>query len=183
MRRRSTGMAGLSSSGSRDPAGYRRPRGTWRRLVAAVGAMVMVAGVLLVAAPTANAASQQTTASQLSGSAAQITKDYVIRYWGRWITWTQQQTIIRIHGTNTLIGPEDINPQFRAVNLINDDTIYAFGYVDVTHGPVVVTIPPNNLSYSVLVLDMCQEVVNVNMPKTPGAYLLVQEGWQGTVPA
>jgi len=175
MCRRSIGTSGLSSSGSRDPAGYRRPRGTWRRLVAVGGTVAMVAGMLALGAPAANAAAQR-GASQSAGSAAsaaqsgayQTTKDYVIRFWGRWITWTQQNTIIRAQGNNTLIGPETIDWRFQAVNLINDDTVYAFGYVDLTQGPVVLTIPPTEVTFSVLVLDMFQEVVQTDLPTTPG---------------
>jgi hypothetical protein len=168
-----------------------RALSAWQRVVAAAGTVGIVAGVLALGTPNASAASQaagQRAASQSAGSAArpsasETTKDYVIRFWGRWITWTQQNTIIRLHGRNTLIGPETIDPTFQAVNLINDDTIYAFGYVDVTQGPAVLTIPPTDVTYSVLVLDMFQSVVETDLPSTPGTYLLVREGWQGTVPA
>ena len=69
MLRRSIGTPGLSSSGSRDPAGYRRPRGTWRRLVAVGGTVAMVAGMLALGTPAANAAAQR-GASQSAGSVA-----------------------------------------------------------------------------------------------------------------
>jgi hypothetical protein len=162
--------------------------GAWRRAVAVAATVGIVAGGLTLGTPRANAAGPRAGVSQSASSAAkstayQTTKDYVIRFWGRWITWTQQNTIIRAQGNNTLIGPETIDWRFQAVNLINDDTVYAFGYVDLTQGPVVLTIPPTEVAFSVLVLDMFQEVVQTDLPTTPGTYLLVPEGWQGTVPA
>jgi hypothetical protein len=179
-------MLDLSSSGARGRAGHRRRRGAWLSVIAA--AVVLALGV-----PTASTAAVRAGGTQRAGSAAQAaaaqtaayqtTEQYVIRYWGRWVTYTQQSTIARIHGTNTLLGPATINPRFQAVNLINDDTIYAFGYVDVRNGPAVLTIPATNVTFSILVLDMFQEVVPVSIPASPGKYLLVSPGWRGTVPA
>ena len=51
----------------------------------------------------------------------------MIRFWPRYITYVTQNTIVRIHGSNSLLGPTTINPQFHAVVAINDDTRYAFG--------------------------------------------------------
>jgi hypothetical protein len=165
-----------------------RALGAWQRVVAVAGAVGIAAGVLALGTPTASAATQQAAASQSAGSAAQAsaaqtTRDYVIRFWGRWVTWGQQSSLIASQGSNALFGPAEITPRFRTVNLINDDTIYAFGYVDTRVGPVVLTIPDTTVSYSVLVLDMFQEVVQTDLPQAPGTYLLVTEGWQGTVPA
>jgi len=165
-----------------------RALGAWQRVVAVAGTFALVAGMIALTGSAANAAGQRAGAapsadSTAQASAAQTTRDYVVRFWGRWVTWGQQISIINIHGSNVLLGPEEITPQFRTVNLINDDTIYAFGYVDTRVGPVVLTIPPTTVTYSVLVLDMFQEIVQTNLPSTPGTYLLVSEGWQGTVPA
>src|SRR4051812_47798396 len=104
----------------------------WRRAVAVAGTVGLVAGLLAVGAPTANAAGQQATASQSADSAAQITRDYTIRFWPRWISYTQQQGYLATLGANQLIGPEiPMGPQFRIINSINDDTIYASSfYID-----------------------------------------------------
>ena len=48
-----------------------------------------------------------------------------------------------------------MGPQFRIVNAINDDTIYASSlYTDLRSGPVVVTIPATPDVYSILPLDV-----------------------------
>src|SRR5262245_37765458 len=126
MNRRRIGMPGLSSSGSRDPAGQRRFRGMWRRAAAVAGTVVMVAGMLALGAPAASATGQPTGGSESGGSAAQTTRDYVIRYWSRWTSFYQQEAFGLASGANTLAGPEiPMGPQFRVINAINDDTIYA----------------------------------------------------------
>jgi hypothetical protein len=174
-------MLNLSFSGSRSRAGLRRARGAWLSAVA-------VAGVLALGVPTASvaavrAAGSQVTAAQ-AATAAQTTKQYVIRFWPRYITYVTQNTIVRLHGYNSLLGPTTINPQFHAVVAINDDTRYAFGVVNLSNGPVVLTIPPTSVVYSLLVIDLFGNVIPVSIPaQTPGTYALVPPGWKGTLPA
>ena len=72
---------------------------------------------------------------------------------------------------------------FRTVNLINNDTLYTAGVVNLSHGPVVLTIPPTTVTYSILPLSVFGHVIPVSIPsQTPGHYALVLKGWRGTLP-
>src|SRR5271165_2981378 len=181
-------MLNLFSSGSRGHAGRHRRRGTWLSVVA-------VAGVLALGVPAANAAAapagpsqaaaaQATaarTAAAQAATAAQTTKEYVIRFWPRYISFGQQAGASTV-GLNTLTGVAKMGPQFRIVNLINNDTVYASGFVDLRNGPVVVTIPPTTVTYSVLALDVWGDVIPSIPAGKPGPYALVLKGWKGTLP-
>ena len=87
-------------------------------------------------------------------------------------------------GPNQLLGPTVMGPQFRIVNAINDDTIYASSlYTDLRPGPVVLTIPATPDVYSILTLDVFGSVINTSIKsQTPGTYALVLKGWRGTLP-
>jgi hypothetical protein len=177
-------MLNLSSSGSRGRAGRRRARGAWLGAVA-------VAVALALGVPTASAAARaggsQATAARATAAqatAAQTARQYVIRFWPRYISFVTQNTVVRVHGYNSLLGPVKITPQFHAVVAINDDTRYAFGMVNLTNGPVVLTIPPTKVVYSLLVIDLFGNVLPVSVPaQTPGTYALVPRGFTGKLPA
>ena len=169
-------MLNLSSSGSRGRAGHRRARGAWLGALAVTGALAL--GVPTASAAAVRAGGSQATAAQTTAAqatAAQTAKQYVIRFWPRYISYTTQETVARIQGRNTLLGPEKITPQFHAVVAINNDTRYAFALVDLSTGPVVLTIPPaGGVVYSMLVTSMFGEVIPVSIkPQTPGTYALV----------
>jgi hypothetical protein len=133
-------------------------------------------------ATAAQATAARATAAQ-AATAAQTAKQYVIRFWPRYISYVTQNTVVRLHGFNSLLGPTTINPQFHAVVAINDDTRYAFGMVNLSHGPTVMTIPPTNVNYSLLVTDLFGDVVPVSIkPPAPGTYALVLPGWKGKLP-
>jgi hypothetical protein len=175
-------MLHLLSSGSSGRAGRPRRR-TWLSVVA-------VAGVLALGAPAANAAvahaggSQATaSAAQPAASAAQTTYQYVIRFWPRWITYFQQLAFPVAIGVDRLGGPEVMGPMFRTVNLINNDTLYTAGVINLSRGPVVLTIPPTTVTYSILPLSVFGHVFPVSIPSGPGHYALVLRGWRGTLPA
>ena len=107
----------------------------------------------------------------------------MIRFWPRYISYVTQNTIVRLHGFNSLLGPTTINPQFHAIVAINDDTRYAFAMVNLSNGPVVLTIPPANVVYSLLVIDLFGNVIPVSIkPPAPGTYALVPPGWKGKLP-
>ena len=109
----------------------------------------------------------------------------MIRFWPRWISFTQQTFISKLRGYNALFGPTKISPLYNAVVAINDDTLYTSGFVNVNNGPVVLTIPPaHGLVYSLLVLDLFGDAIPVSIPAgTPGSYAIVPRGWKGTLPA
>ena len=186
-------MLDLSSSGARGRAGHRWPRGAWLRgaWLRAVAVTGVIAGVLALGVPAASMASERAagaqpaaSAAQPAASAAQTTRQYVIRYWPRWITFAQQTANVLSVGPNQLLGPTVMGPQFRIVNAINDDTIYASSlYTDLRSGPVVLTIPATPDVYSILTLNVFGSVINTSIPaRTPGTYALVLKGWRGTLP-
>ena len=177
-------MLNLSSSGSRGRAGHRRARGAWLGALAVTGALAL--GVPTASAAAVRAGGSQATAAQTTtaqATAAQTTKQYVIRFWPRYISYVTQNTIVRLHGFNSLLGPTTINPQFHAIVAINDDTRYAFAMVNLSNGPVVLTIPPTSVVYSLLVIDLFGNVIPVSIkPPAPGTYALVPPGWKGKLP-
>jgi hypothetical protein len=168
-----------SFSGSSGRAGHRRPRGAWLSVVA-------VAGVLALGVPTASVAAVRAGGSQAvtaQPTAAQTTKQYVIRFWPRWTTYYQQLFITRVRGANVLNGPAKITPLMNAIVAVNDDTLYATAFVDLRNGPVILTIPATNDVYSILAVDMFTNVIPASIPsQKPGAYALVPPGWRGKLP-
>lgn len=180
-------MLDLPSSGSRGRAGHRRLRGAWLSVVAVAGVLALgvpTASVAAVRAGGSPSASAQTTAAQTT-RAYQTTKQYVTRFWSRWIYFSQQQANLRAFGPDQLIGPAiPMGPQFRLVNAINDDTIYASSlYTDLRLGPAILTIPPTPDVYSILPLDGFGATFNSVIPaQTPGTYALVLKGWRGRLP-
>jgi hypothetical protein len=177
-------MLNLLSSGSSDRAGRRRPRGAWLSVVAVAGMLALGAPTASVAAVRAGGSQATASAAQPPASAAQTTYQYVIRFWPRWITFGQQLGWPRVVGMNRLGGVPVMGPMFRVVNLINDDTIYSSAIIDLSHGPLVLTIPPTTVTYSTLALNVFGAVVPISIPpQTPGHYALVLPGWRGTLPA
>ena len=78
-----------SSSGSRVRAGRRRLRGAWLSVIAA--AVVLALGVPTASVAAARAGSSQRAVSAAQAAAARTaayktTEQYVIRFWGRWVT-------------------------------------------------------------------------------------------------
>jgi hypothetical protein len=170
---------------------HRRDNGrlAWRG-TAVASAFLMVGGLLAVGAPTASAAERtpamQAAPAASAGSAAQTTRDYVIRYWSRWTTFYQQKAFDVASGASTLAGPEiPMGPQFRVINAINDDTIYASSLdLDLRQGPVVLTIPATPTIYSILPLNVFQETFETSIPsQQPGTYALTLPSWRGVLPA
>ena len=70
----------------------------------------------------------------------------------------------------------------------NFDTLYSFGYVDVTKEPMVVSVPDTGGRYYLLpMLDMWTDVFASPGWRTTGTqagnFLVTPQGWSGTVPA
>jgi hypothetical protein len=69
---------------------------------------------------------------------------------------------------------------------INDDTIYAEAFVDVTDGPVILTIPSYPNKYSILQLDVYGNVLSTALSSAPpsagGIYAFVASGYSGELP-
>ena len=91
-----------------------------------------------------------------------VAYDYTVRFFPRFFTWAQfninsdnsQRQTTGENYENRLTGPLGMGPEYKVVVAINDDTIYAEAFVDVSSGPVILTIPEYPNSYSILQLDV-----------------------------
>ena len=112
------------------------------------------------------------------------TVQYVETFYPRWFTYQQSLVL----NPNQLIGPSTMSPVYQSVVAINDDTVYGSAFVDLSNGPVILTLPETSDVYSLLTLDLYGDVFTTNVPSpgTPGApgktYALTGPGWSGTLP-
>ena len=115
-----------------------------------------------------------------AGSAAgayATTAAYVAQFYPLWFTYYQAQVF------NTLVGPDRVTPIYNAVVLINVDTVYASAFLDLTAGPVVLTIPETPVNYSILLLDPYGDIFQTALqPNTPGVYALTGTRVLGRAP-
>src|SRR5512140_359922 len=115
-----------------------------------------------------------------------VAYEYTLRFYPRWFTWVQLH-LTRENSerpgeplVNRLTGPIGMGPEYRIVVAINDDTIYAQAFLDLSNGPVVLTIPSYANHYSILQVDVYGNVLSTvlseNPPSKGGTYLLVASG-------
>ncbi len=97
------------------------------------------------------------------------TRNYVSQFYPLWFTFYQTSL-----GTpNRMVGPNKISPIYHYVVAINDDTVYASSFLDLSLEPVIVTIPSTPVNYSVLTLDRyCDIFHSALLANTPGTYAL-----------
>ena len=104
---------------------------------------------------------------------------YVVQFYPLWFTYYQSQ----VSAHNRLGAPERISPLYHFVVAINDDTLYASSFLDLTAEPVILTIPTTTATYSILVLDPYGNIFQTGLqPQTPGVYALTGPGFSGTLP-
>src|SRR5262245_34541326 len=97
------------------------------------------------------ARAQDSSATPQSSSpegAFATTVAYVVTFYPLWFTFNQS----RFGTPNRLVGPDRISPLYHSVVAVNDDTLYASSFIDLTAQPVIVTAPGTTLIYSVLTL-------------------------------
>ena len=106
-----------------------------------------------------------------------------------WFTYHQSLPNSLTGTFNQLAGPNRVTPAYRFVVLINNDTIYASSYLDLTAGPVILTIPPTKVTYSSLALDPYRDIYDLKqtaLQPSPqgGVYALIGPGgFSGSLPA
>jgi hypothetical protein len=146
------------------------------RVVALAGAVVL-AGLLASGA----AALQRSAARTARVDAYAVARSYVIRFYPRWFTYRQEKLLGRT--INRLVGPDRMSPAWGSVVAPNDDTIYTSAVLDLSKGPLVLTIPATDVTYSLLTLDVWGTIFHTSIQEqTPGTYGLVGPGWKGALP-
>ncbi|HEX4769387.1 MAG TPA: DUF1214 domain-containing protein [Bryobacteraceae bacterium] len=102
------------------------------------------------------------------------TRDYVSQFYPLWFTYYQTS-----FGTpNRMVGPNKISPIYHYVVAINNDTVYASSFLDLSMEPVIVTIPWTPVNYSVLLLDRYCDIFHSALPANKaGTYALYGPGF------
>src|SRR3954452_11388126 len=110
--------------------------------------------------------------------------EYTVRFYPRFFSWTQfninsansQGKTTGQNYDNRLTGPLGMGPEYKVVVA----TIYAEAFVDVSNGPVILTIPEYPNSYSILQLDVYGNIfsteLSANPPSGGGVYGFVERG-------
>ena len=102
------------------------------------------------------------------------TRDYVTQFYPLWFTYYQTS----LGNSNRMVGPNRISPLYHYVVAINNDTVYASSFLDLSMEPVIVTVPSTPANYSVLILDRYCDIFHSAFPaNTPGTYALYGPGF------
>jgi hypothetical protein len=165
-------------------------RGYLRRLCLA---SALTAGLAMTAGISAGAVQVPVDPDAIAGNSQAVsqlspfntTVAYVVQFYPLWFTYYQSQ--LASHGRNRLVGPDRISPIYHYVVAINVDTLYVSSYLDLTAGPVILTIPATPpfppKSYSILMLDPYGDLLPASIPQAPGSYALIGPGgFTGTLP-
>lgn len=119
---------------------------------------------------------------------------YTVRFYPRFFSWVQfhinsDNSNRQSSGesfANRLTGPLGMGPEYKVVVAINDDTIYAEAFLDVSDGPVILTIPEYANRYSILQLDVYGNIftteLSANPPSGGGVYGFVERGSFASLP-
>jgi hypothetical protein len=83
---------------------------------------------------------------------------------------TDPQARLKMAGLNAFVHARGlVNARFRAITTPNNDTLYSQAFVDLTHGPVTLTVPDVGARYqSVAIMDMYTNNNAVLGRRTPG---------------
>lgn len=124
----------------------------------------------------------------MSDDGFRLAYEYTVRFYPRYFTWVQFQINSensQRQGTtdfaNRLTGPLGMGPEYKVVVAINDDTIYAEAFLDVSTEPVILTIPAYGNKYSILQLDVYGNIFSTSLSSNPptegGIYAFVPPGY------
>lgn len=110
--------------------------------------------------------------------------EYTIRFLPRLQTWVAQIAAQHSDHVNTLIGPDGMGPEYKAVVAINDDTLYTSATMDLTDEPQILTLPTYQYIYSIIQLDGFGTILDTGLvPNTAGGtYALVGPNFTGVLP-
>ena len=118
--------------------------------------------------------------------------NYTVRYYPRWFTWVQSRLNTENSPTgqsiiNRLAGPLGMGPEYKIVVAINDDTVYTQAFLEISGGPMILTIPPYPNHYSVLQLDVFGAVISTSLTQSPpqdgGSFGFCLAGQESSLPA
>ena len=108
---------------------------------------------------------------------------YVEQFYPLWFTYNQALLAASIAPPNRLVGPERISPLYQTVVAINNDTLYASSFLDLSNEPAILTIPPTTATYSILNLDPYGDISDTHLVAgAPGTYALIGPDWNWSEP-
>jgi hypothetical protein len=118
-------------------------------------------------------------ADERRGEISRTTQAYVSQFYPLWFTSNQS----RFGQANLMVGPDRISPIYHYVVAINNDTMYASSFLDLSAEPVILTIPTTSTNYSVLTLDPYGDIFHSAIkPPAPGMFALYGPSFKGTLP-
>ena len=97
-------------------------------------------------------------------------------FYPRWFS-SVQAGLAGIAGGNQPAGPHRMIPFSGCVVAPTGDTLYAAGFFDLSREPVSLTIPPIDISYSVLAVDAYRAAFSNLNVHDAGTYALIGPGW------
>jgi len=159
-----------------------------RRLIAGFTLLLATTVFGLAPAPAGNRpdyvparAPQWQDGDMQQSEAFTTTVAYMLQFYPLWFTYYQSQLI----PANRLVGPNRVSPIYHAVVAINVDTLYASAFLDLSQGPVILTVPQTSATYSILNLDPYGNIFDPGISAgAPGTYALIGPGGSTTgIPA
>lgn len=144
-------------------------------------AMLLAATFLYAAATPLSMAAGPASTTPAQNPQFNTTVSYLTHFYPLWFTHYQNHNVKRDNG---LVGPIRVSPLYQTVVAINVDTFYASTFLDLSSGPVIVTIPKTDLSYSTLLLDYYGNTFKEGPTlQTSGVtYALTGPGFSGKLP-
>ena len=113
-------------------------------------------------------------AARSGQDAFETTVKYVEQFYPLWFTYYQTLPAT----PNRMVGPNRISPLYHYVVAINNDTVYASSFLDLSMEPMILKIPATPANYSVLTLDRYCDIFHSVLPaNTPGTYALYGPGF------